>query len=74
MPGIIGILPWKLIHVKYTVIPKTPNYLDSWKEKINDLVLALTACKTAPLGQHFGIMSGFYAKYYGSLDALPDDL
>ncbi len=72
---VLGILPWKLVQVKYSVITKTPGYLDPWKEKINALVECLEACATEPAARHHGILNSFYSLYAKeNYDTIPDSV
>lgn len=41
---LLGVLPWKLISIKETIIDKTPEYLVPWMEKINDVTQCITEC------------------------------
>lgn len=41
---LFGILPWKLLRVKETIIEKTPGYLTPWIEKINSVTTMLAEC------------------------------
>jgi putative phage-type endonuclease len=41
---LFGILPWKLLRVKETIIEKTPGYLTPWMDKINSVTTMLAEC------------------------------
>lgn len=39
-----GIMPWKLFHVKYHHIDKTPNYIEQWMPKIKEVISTVEKC------------------------------
>jgi hypothetical protein len=39
-----GICPWKLFHTRIHKIEKTPNYLQPWQEKINEVLNTVKHC------------------------------